>query len=117
MQLSRFMIHFSLLDVVLSSTPEMIHIVELLHPIEYMWYELGEALYVGNHFLQDLRRSNNTNIEKFYRVIQQWLKNFPDAYWVEVINAVEGPLLNNRKVAMDIRDFLMKPEIQAEYVS
>ena len=95
----------------------MFHIIDLLRPIEYMWYELGEALYVDYPFLQGLRRSDNANIKNLDRVINQWLNSFPDAYWVEVIGAVEGPLLGNHKVAMDIRDFLKKPEIEAEYVS
>ena len=117
MQLSRYEIHFSLSDVVLSSRPEMKDIKNLLLPIDYMWYELGEALYVGNHFLQGLRRSIKMNIEKLFEVVHQWFREFPDACWVEIINVVEGPLLNNHKVTMDIRNFLMKPEIQAKYVS
>ena len=95
----------------------MIHIADFLRPVDYAWYELGEALYVDNQILQGLRRSNNTNIGKLHRVIDEWLKLFPDACWVEVIDAVEGPLLSNRRVAMDILDHLKKPEIEAEYVS
>ena len=88
----------------------------LLNSIAYMWYELGEALYIDYNRLQIIRHDKPEDpLRKLSHVIMEWIKKFSDAYWLELVNAVEGPLLKeNRKLGDDIRKFL---EAQAKHVS
>lgn len=87
----------------------------LLNPIAYMWYELGEALYIDYDVLQDLKRNNEDSSIKLLHIIKEWMRIFSDAYWLELVNAVKSPLLKeNRILGDEIHKFL---ETQAKSVS
>ena len=89
-------------------------VMVLLNPIAYMWYELGEALYIKYDVLQNLKHNNETSNIKLLRIIEQWMMIFSDAYWLELITAVESPLVNDKRIGHEIRKFL---ETQAKNVS
>ena len=71
------------------------------------WKEVGLALKVPDHVLNGLDKSRNSNILKLYEVIQCW-KNAQSTpvTWKTVVDALEGPIVNNKAIATKIRDYL-----------
>ena len=52
-----------------------------------------------------------------YQLIQIWLVQSDNSTWTELILAFEGPLLQNRRMANTILEYLSKPEVYENYVS
>ena len=52
-----------------------------------------------------------------YQVIQIWLEQSDNPTLTELILAFEGPLLQNRRMADTILEYLSKPEVYENYVS
>ena len=68
---------------------------------------LGVALEVPDDTLQSVRQnhSGDPDIMKLSMMIDHWLKQ-PNADWATLIKVVEGPLVNKKRVADDIRKFI-----------
>ena len=71
---------------------------------------LGEALEVPVDTLQSVRQNYGADSDrvKLSMVIDHWLKE-PTADWATLIKAVEGPLVTQKRVADNIREFLVHP--------
>ena len=73
---------------------------------------LGTALEVPDHTLQGLR--NNCGAEsdamKLSMMLDHWLKQ-PNADWATLIKAIAGPLVNQKRVADNINEFLVQLSI------
>ena len=61
--------------------------------------------------------SNTSNIQKFVKVIQIWLDTSDSPTWAALLAVMEGPIVQNRSMAMKIREYLSKLEIYEKYVS
>ena len=71
------------------------------------WNEVGLALNVPLNVLNGLDKSRKSNIVKLSEVIQCWKTAQPSPVtWKTVINALEGPIVNNKAKASQIRDYL-----------
>ena len=78
-------------------------------PISVQWNEVGMALHVDCNFLAGLTVGRSTApVVKLDRVINQWLKTGVKHLitWREVIAAMEGVIVNNKKIADKIRRYL-----------
>ena len=78
-----------------------------------MWYEIGLSLKVSRRVLNDLRHSQESNIVKLDQVIQSWITTESHfVTWETVIDAIEGPIVNNKLVANTIRKHLADAKSQ-----
>ena len=85
-------------------------LLKLLADIDYKWHEVGLAFHVPDNILNGLKYNNDSNIVKLSKVIDAWITT-NEAYhvtWDMVILAIGGPIVNNKKKADEIRDYLAK---------
>ena len=96
--------------------PKFLDLMKLLAEIEYDWDKIGVALEVENRILGGLRRSNDDNTAKLIAVLRSWMDTCPSTCtWNVVLDAIEGPVVKHHSVAMKIRQFLAKGEVQSKY--
>ena len=109
--LSCWLLSFYLVDVnsdPLRKRPQKIELVNLLIGIRHEWETIGTALNIETSVLGDLRQSNLDSKVKLIRVIENWLETMPTdiTTWQRVLDAIEGPIVNNRVVGKKIREYL-----------
>ena len=101
---------------VLIKRPEPTDLLGLLAAINYEWETIGVALKVQRDVLGGLRYSCESNSVKMIRVIERWMDAVPsELSWLTIIEAVEGPIVNHSSIAMKMRQYLAKPEVQSRY--
>ena len=109
-------IFFTDIRTILDKVPDMIDLMYVLSQIQSQWFTLGTALNVPpNQGLlhQDIPISAKLNI-----TLQLWLDGngkYSPVTWRRVMEAVESPIVNNRRVGDEIRDYLMQDEIFYKY--
>ena len=64
-----------------------------------------------------LTMSNMPDIQKLVRVIEIWLETSDHPTWEVLIAAVKGPPIRCIRVAIEIEEYLCKPETHEKYVS
>ena len=102
---------------IISKIPKARDVIQLLAPVAYKWEDIGISLYIDMNELESIRMSNMSAIQKLFKVIQIWLENSDSPTWAILIATLEGPIIQSRRVAMEIREYLSKPEIYEEYES
>ena len=111
------MLHNSFLDIfVLRKAPGELELLNLLADINDMWYVIGLGLDVPRSVLNGLTANPEGNMYKLDQVIQTWIDS-TDQYlvtWETVLAAIEGPIINNRNKASQIRQFLLE-KYQGKY--
>ena len=71
------------------------------------WYTIGCALAINPSKLDSLEQSNEAVKVKLSKVITYWQREKASAAtWKELLEAVEGKIVDNRQVGEDIRQFL-----------
>lgn len=91
----------------LSKQPQKNKLVNLLIGIRHEWEAIGTALDIETSVLSDLRQSNVDNKVKLIRIIENWFETMPtDITWQTVLDAIEGPIVENRAVGKKIRECL-----------
>ena len=102
-------IYIYIFSDILEKRPTQRELLELLAPISAQWNEVGMALHVDHNFLAGLTIGQSTApVVKLDQVIHQWLISGVQHLitWREVIAAMEGVIVNNKKVADKIRKYL-----------
>ena len=75
--------------------------------INNKWDDIGLALSIPQNVIDDLKRGQDNNNIKLFKVINQWIETMPSPVtWETVISALEGPIVSNKKKADDIRQYL-----------
>ena len=75
--------------------------------ISAKWEEIGLALGVSQNDLNGLRHDNSSNMIKLSQVIALWIQSKSSfVSWETLISAIEGPIVNNKKKAEEIRNSL-----------
>ena len=72
-------------------------------PIDAKWRELGNGLRLSSNYLNGLAQSNMTNQIRLEHVLQKWIDlNTQESVvnWKTIIDVVEGPLVQNKALAM-----------------
>ena len=89
------------------SVPNHSEVLELLADISACWQDVGLALKVSENELDGLVDASGSNNSKLSKVIRLWIntKSSP-VTWEALISAIEGPLLNNKRKAGEIHDYL-----------
>ena len=90
--------------------PTKNQLLDLLADIDDKWYEVGLAFHVPDNILNGLRCSNDSNKVKLSEIIDAWIttNEAGPVTWDNVISAIGGPIVNNKKKANEIRDYLAK---------
>ena len=79
----------------------------LLGDINDQWFVIGKALSVPLNVLNGLQTSPQNNKVRLIQVIHTWFSSQPSPVtWETVIAAIEGPIVNNKQKAKEIRDYL-----------
>ena len=72
------------------------------------WYEIGLSLQIHRNLLDDLKLSWKSDIAKIKEVIKIWENTKPSPIsWETVMTAVESPVINNKEIAVRIRQMLI----------
>ena len=90
-----------------------------LTDIEHKWSEIGTALGLPFNKLQELRTKYDTNNLRLTSVINQWRDTTKDPKipsWSLVLDAVEGPIVNNQRIAQQIREWLAEKDQFDKYM-
>ena len=81
--------------------------VTLLADISANWELIGIALGVLQNDLKGLQQENIDKKVKLSRVIAKWMETeSTPVSWETLISAIEGPIVENKKKAKEIRDHL-----------
>ena len=99
------MIIFTFLDIsnVLKIAPNELLLLNLLEDVHDKWYEIGCALQIPQDVLENLQQSNLMNLSDVIRI---WKDTQPSPVtWETFIDAIEGPIVNDKKTANEIRQY------------
>ena len=89
--------------------PTYYDVLYLLADMKYRWEDIGLALKVSFDYLDGLSRSHDTPSTKLSNVIRNWMDSQSSLVtWKTLISAIEGPIVNNKRKADNIRDYLGK---------
>ena len=92
---------------ILKETPDEDEILRVLYDISDKWYDIGLSFQVRRNVLDDLKQSQKNDVEKFDEVIKILKRSQPSLFtWEALINAMESPIINNKKQANLIRQSL-----------
>ena len=104
------------LTCILKKKPKLKELVSLLRDIDYKWEKIGITLDVKDHVLCGLKESIDDNTTKLITVLRSWMNTFPsNSTWDVVLAAVKDPIVNHASIALKIRQYLAKPEVQSKY--
>ena len=88
---------------ILKETPNEDELLQLMH-ITDQWYDIGLSLQVRRNVLDDLKQSEGDDSTKLQKVINKWKDTKSSSLsWKTMIAAVEGSVINNKKIADFIR--------------
>ena len=86
--------------------PDKAQLLEVLAPIASKWSEIGTALNVRPDVIAGLN-GTPSNVSKLSTILQKWLDTLSSLItWRNVIDMLEGEVVNNRDAADQVRDFL-----------
>ena len=91
-------------------TPRKFDLSQLLAPLVHKWYDIGNALQIDESLLRSLHEETNlSNDIKLSVVLQRWMdiESVP-VTWETIIEVVESPSFNNKRLGQEIRNFLYK---------
>ena len=92
---------------ILKETPNEYQLFRLLFYISDKWYDIGLSLQVRRNVLDDLKQTQNDNVENLAAVIHNFLTRQPSPdTWETIITAIESPIVNDKETADLIRQYL-----------
>ena len=111
--------HFNkfFLSDILKKEPDFYVLLELLAEIEHLWQKIGRALHVKNNFIEGLHTDcTRDNQSKLSKILQEWKDSkCSDVTWGNVIDALGRPIVNNKRIADNVRNYLSDPEVYSKY--
>ena len=92
---------------ILKESPNHYEALSQLADISAKWEEIGLAFKVPPNKLDGLQSDHSSVTGKLSKVITLWMesKSLPVS-WETLISAIEGPIVNNKQKAKEIRDYL-----------
>ena len=81
--------------------------LSVLIDISAKWEEIGSALNISRNELDGLQHANSNTKMKLSQVLALWIDSeSTPVSWETLISAIEGPIVNNKRKAKEIRDYL-----------
>ena len=119
MNTSTFQINYSLTFIIVTcldildiskKVPTKHELLDLLADIDDKWHEVGLAFHVPDNILNGLKCNNDSNKVKLSKVIGAWITTNEacSVTWDNVISAIGGSIVNNKKKVDEICDYLAK---------
>ena len=105
--INNYFVVISGITTILKETSTQVELVNQLHAISDQWYDIGLSLQVRRNVLDEIQQSEDNDEAKFKKVINIWedTKSSPDT-WETIITAAESPIINNKRIADEIRQYL-----------
>lgn len=103
---------FADINRIVDKRPDMIDLMIVLSQIESQYSMLGTALNIPYQGISNCATLNDT--------LQLWLDGngkYSPVTWITVMEAVEGPIVNNKRIFEEIVDYLNKDEIFQKYMA
>ena len=92
---------------ILKESPNQREALSLLTNISAEWEEIGSALNVSQNELDGLWHDHRSMKMKLSQVLTLWINSESSPVsWETLISAIEGPIVNNKKTAKKICDYL-----------
>ena len=109
------MVHISVIPGILKLAPTLTDLFHLLPSIDRQWYQLGIGLNVSLIYLEEVERSVSSSHRRLLQVLEIWMTTTESHLitWKTIISVIEGPLINNRRLADEIYDYLTKGKFLA----
>ena len=99
----------------MKKVPERNDLLNLLSKIKHKWYELGLSLQVEESVLESLQDGTN-DMKKLNKVLTSWRDTMlSPVTWKNIIESIEGPIVEQAATAKKIREYLAKPEVYSKY--
>ena len=99
--------YFIILDI-FKRPPNLRDLSQRLTDVDNQWEHIGIALSIPRAHLDHLRNSSYSDSDKLFEVLTIW-KSIAEPHlftWETVIAAIEGPIVNNKGKADEIRQYL-----------
>ena len=85
--------------------------LNLLASAAARWEDIGGGLKVAPGAIESLQQSNKRPINKLSEILQIWMDTWcSPVTWENIIEVVEGPIVDKKNEAKAMRDFLGKDE-------
>ena len=90
-------------------TPDTSLLCHLLASMDDKWHEIGIAFSVPKNVLSGLDHKQCSNTIKLFEVINSWIttESKHPVTWETVISAIEGPVVDNKQRATEIKEYLI----------
>ena len=99
----------------MKKVPEHYDLLGRLAEIKHKWYELGLSLQVKQNVLESLQDGTN-DMKKLNKVLTSWRDTESSPVtWENIIESVEGSIVEQVPTAQKIREYLAKPEVYSKY--
>ena len=87
--------------------PNVHNVLVLLGDISARWNEIGLALAVSPNDLEKIQQVPDSAEVKLSKVINTWITTKSSSItWENIISSIEGPIINNKDKANEIRKYL-----------
>ena len=100
--------------------PRKSHLISQLNPIKSQWYSIGEQLEVENGSLKSIEYNTRYNdTMRLSEVFQKWsdVRTTNEVSWRVILDVIRNPPIENKRLELEIRKFLLRPDIQCIYLS
>ena len=81
-------------------------LMDCLNKINNKWPEIGIALNVSKNDIDSIKEEHPNNTRRLGAVLQIWMDRDQSVTWQAVIEALEGPIVDNPRIAREIKEFL-----------
>ena len=99
--------------------PRKSHLISQLNPIKSQWYSIGEQLEIDNGSLKSIEYNTRYNdTMRLSEVFQVWIDGITtEVSWRVILDVIRNPPIENKRLELEIRKFLSRPDIQRIYLS
>ena len=90
-----------------------------LSSIKFQWKLIGEQLEVHNGTLKSIEYNTRYNdTMRLSEVFQVWIDGrTTEVSWRVILDVIRNPPIENKRLELEIRKFLSRPDIQCIYLS
>ena len=99
--------------------PRKKHLISQLNPIKSQWYSIGNQLEVQDGSLKSIKYDPTYNdTDRLSEVFQVWIDGrTTEVSWRVILDVIRNPPIENKRLELEIRKFLSRPDIQCLYLS